>query len=424
MLHRQAILAVEGASAGLRQDDLSQNGSRHSGPSHSDPSRNDPRLNDPSRNILLQNILRHSQLRRMAPRATLAAIRPLALACGVTRLADVTGLDTVGIPVFHAVRPLARSVSVSQGKGITRDAARVSALIETIELHHAEHVAPTSSGMARAGDFLLEEDAHAHAWCDGNDLLSGRTIRVAHSRVSMDYAGSGDVPPIATSSGLASGNDRVEAILAGLYECIERDAHSRWLGLPPGLRQQCAIDPDTITRPLGRRLLRMVRAAGLGFRLWSFGDDHELAAIACALYETGAPAATVLPPTIGAGAHLDPGVALVRAVTEAAQARVTLIAGARDDLTCAAYDDPAHLRLRLLTLDVGCDPPRLPWERLRSRSTGSSAHDLDLILARAAAAGARQIACVDLSEPDLPIAVVKILVSGFDPPACAHAHRA
>ena len=72
--------------------------------------------------------------RRQPPVATLAAIRPIAAHCGVTRLADVTGLDTIGIPVFQAIRPLARSLSVSQGKGVTRVAARVSALMEAIEL--------------------------------------------------------------------------------------------------------------------------------------------------------------------------------------------------------------------------------------------------------------------------------------------------
>jgi ribosomal protein S12 methylthiotransferase accessory factor len=38
---------------------------------------------------------------------------------GVTRIANVTGLDRIGIPVAIAVRPNSRSVSVAQGKGQT-----------------------------------------------------------------------------------------------------------------------------------------------------------------------------------------------------------------------------------------------------------------------------------------------------------------
>ena len=59
---------------------------------------------------------------------------------GITRLADVTGLDDIGIPVVQAIRPNARSLSVSQGKGLDHDAATASALGESIELWHAEHI--------------------------------------------------------------------------------------------------------------------------------------------------------------------------------------------------------------------------------------------------------------------------------------------
>lgn len=332
--------------------------------------------------------------RRRPPAATLALVRPIAARCGITRLADVTGLDTIGIPVFQAIRPLARSISVSQGKGVTRVAARVSALMEAIELHHAETIEPTD----------LEEGR-----CHAVDLLSGRTMRVPHALVSMDFA-RGEAS-IASSNGLASGNDRGEAIAAALAEVIERDAQSRWLDCPAAERHLGAIDPDTITSPLGRRLLRLVRAAGLGLRLWSFGEEHEVAAIACALYEL-APE-PVLAPVMGAGAHLDPLVALVRAVTEAAQARATLIAGARDDLAPRDYEGAAALRLRLLIDSLSHGSPSLDWATLPRRASGCLARDVDGLLAGAEAAGARRIACVDLSDPALPIAVVKLIVPGF-----------
>jgi len=354
---------------------------------------------------------RFGTLRRRPPAATLALIRPIAAQCGVTRLADVTGLDTIGIPVFQAIRPMARSISVSQGKGATRVAARVSALMEAIELHHAEIAQPSWRGVARAGDCLAEYDGATIDWCSGTDLLSGQATRVPHALVSMDYARLGEAPLIATSNGLASGNDRTEAIVAGLCEVIERDAQSRWLGRSAAARHRAAIDPDTITAPLGRRLLRQIAAAGLGIRLWSFGEDHGVAAIACALYEL-APH-PVLMPVMGAGVHLEPVVALARAVTEAAQARATLIAGARDDLGDGDFAEPGAARLRFLMESFGHGRPGLDWAALRSRSSHCLARDGDQLLAGAEGAGARQIACVDLAGRDLPIAVVKILVPGF-----------
>jgi len=350
--------------------------------------------------------------RRLPPKHTLSAILPLAERYGVTRLADVTGLDRIGIPVFQAIRPMARSMTVSQGKGLTRTAARVSALMEAIELHCAELVAPDAFGLRQEGDSAADGVKGEIGWCRGTDLLSGRATRVPHAHVSMDYAQIG-TPPAASSNGLASGNDRTEAIVSSLCELIERDAQSRWLGRPAAIRQRAAIDPDTITDPVGLRLLRTLRAAGLGFRLWSFGEDHGVAAIACAVYDLSSHSALVLPPTMGAGAHLEPGIALARAVTEAVQIRATLIAGARDDLTERDYNAPQLQRLRFLLESSGAAAPRQRWSSLRSRSTACLARDRDLLLAAATNAGASQIACIDLGEAGSPTAVVKILTPGF-----------
>src|SRR5262245_57519234 len=70
--------------------------------------------------------------------AFLRTLQPKLAGVGITRLADVTGLDRLGVPVVLAVRPLGRSLAVSQGKGLTREQAAVSAILEAMELHHAE----------------------------------------------------------------------------------------------------------------------------------------------------------------------------------------------------------------------------------------------------------------------------------------------
>src|SRR5438552_592107 len=69
--------------------------------------------------------------RARSPRATLARMRPLMKRLGITRLACLTGLDAVGVPVWAAIRPNGRSLSTSQGKGLSDDAAAVSALMES-----------------------------------------------------------------------------------------------------------------------------------------------------------------------------------------------------------------------------------------------------------------------------------------------------
>ena len=55
--------------------------------------------------------------RVLPPRDTLAKIEPHLSAIGVTRCADVTDLDRIGIPVFCAIRPLGKMISGHQWQG-------------------------------------------------------------------------------------------------------------------------------------------------------------------------------------------------------------------------------------------------------------------------------------------------------------------
>ncbi len=61
--------------------------------------------------------------RAVPPKDTVARVRRFLPVMGITRVANVTGLDTVGIPVVMVCRPNSRSISVSQGKGCDLDAA-------------------------------------------------------------------------------------------------------------------------------------------------------------------------------------------------------------------------------------------------------------------------------------------------------------
>ena len=78
--------------------------------------------------------------RAIPPAQTLQRIQPLLPIFGITRIADLTRLDRVGLPVVQCVRPNARSLSVSQGKGLDLISAKVSALMESIETFHAETI--------------------------------------------------------------------------------------------------------------------------------------------------------------------------------------------------------------------------------------------------------------------------------------------
>src|SRR5437879_1103477 len=74
------------------------------------------------------------------PTTTLSRVMPHASRMGITRIAVLTGLDVIGIPVAAAYRPNSRSISVHQGKGSTLAAAKASAVMEAAESFHAENL--------------------------------------------------------------------------------------------------------------------------------------------------------------------------------------------------------------------------------------------------------------------------------------------
>src|SRR4029077_10358873 len=85
-------------------------------------------------------VLREGTHRSQNVEVTLKHVLALAPVMGITRVANVTGLDSVGIPVVMVCRPNSRSLAVSQGKGIDLASARASGLMEAAELYHAETI--------------------------------------------------------------------------------------------------------------------------------------------------------------------------------------------------------------------------------------------------------------------------------------------
>ena len=95
---------------------------------------------------------------------------------GITRIANITGLDRLGIPVVMVCRPNSRSIAVSQGKGLTLDAAKASGLMESVETFHAESITrPLDSRYGPGARPLSSPSEHrATAPCDGEPLQYGR----------------------------------------------------------------------------------------------------------------------------------------------------------------------------------------------------------------------------------------------------------
>lgn len=363
---------------------------------------------------------------RAAPLATtLARARRIARRIGVTRVADVTGLDTLGIPVVSAIRPDGRSLSTSQGKGVSRDAAIASALMESIEGWHAERIVlravrGTYAAMKPRGAVdprllprrrgRLDPD-RVWRWLPAWDVARGRRALVPDQAVTLDFRF--ETPPAldVSSNGLASGNHLLEAIAHGLCEVIERDAEARWRRA----RGRRRVDLATVEDPVARGLIDRCRRAGAAVGVWDLTSDVGVPVFGCALVaDPDEPAWRPLGVYWGFGCHLDPAIALVRALTEAAQTRVTYVAGSRDDFFPFDYARATDEELtRVVWADV--HDRRGPWLDLRRvprAATATFEGDLDVLLAALARVGAPSVLVCDLSRAEHGVPVVKVIVPG------------
>lgn len=277
------------------------------------------------------------------PALTWEIIEPLFETVGITRIADVTGLDVFGIPVVMAVRPLSWTLSVSQGKGQNLLLAKVSGAMESIELWHAERAHPPVTDRGVSAEELdipyrvaglgavmspLVDQRTPLDWVTARGLESGSHVPLPKDLVCFPDPRLHQWTPgwiRANSNGLASGNSVEEATLHAMYEVAERDSLSR--PTPEEYATTPTIDPDTVEDEACRSMIDRIVDAGGRISMHMLPSAFGVPTFRCVVWSWDFPLICS-----GFGAHLDPAVALSRAITEAAQGRLATIAGSRDDL--------------------------------------------------------------------------------------------
>ena len=371
--------------------------------------------------------------RTVAPDETLARVRPFMSTMGITRIANITGLDRLGIPVVMVCRPNSRSIAVSQGKGLTLDAAKASGLMESVETFHAESITrPLVLATAReldrshplaniellpramASRFNMDEPI---LWIEGRDIVGGSSRWLPYEFVHTDYTlppgpASGYFP--ANTNGLASGNHFLEAVSHGICEVIERDAVTLCLQSGERFRRQRVLRLDSVDDEACRELLEKFARARVNVRVWDTTSDVGVASFYCLVM--GEDDGFVYP-EFGSGCHPARQVALLRALTEAAQARTTYIAGSRDDFSRSDYSETARSRrserCRML-MDTGGEERY--FHDVPSSESETIREDVDWIIGRLQSVGIQQVLVVDLTRPEFGIPVVRVVIPGLEGP--------
>lgn len=372
--------------------------------------------------------------RTIDPQATVERILGLAPIFGITRVANVTGLDVIGLPVVMVCRPNSRSLAVSQGKGLDFAAARASGLMEAIELWHAEridrpvrlathnqlrfsHRVANLGGLPRTTAGIFHDELKT-LWIEGVDLPSGEPVLLPYELVHMDTTR--PMPPGSgcftfSSNGLASGNHALEAIGHGLCEVIERDANTLSELGGEAAETEARVDLETIDDPLCREVLDLYARAGVAVAVWDITSDLGVPAFRALVLDAEADPFQIRGAGGGMGCHPSRGVALLRALTEAAQSRLTTIAGARDDMPLRKYeiwrDADALDRLRKSVVEAS---PTRDFRAAPDFAAETFEEDLEALLGRLADAGFPEVIAVDLTHPGLDLPVVRVVVPGLE----------
>lgn len=409
---------------------------------------------------------------------TLAKITPICKDIGVTRISDITYMDKLYIPNFSAILPNTEdSIWVYSGKGITKQHAKVSALMESIERYCSlpstfskNFIHGTYSELSKTYKKVLHPNEVVEPvepiyndkesimdYVLGFDILKNEEILVPAPLVFAKFyakSPSVNVFPYSHTNGLASGNVLEEAICHGLCEVIERDAIS--------IADLCS---SSIPYSILERITKSLKNLDYGSCLINqipenkFVDDSNIypdvniseivkefepikflvrkftdAGFSLLIKDItqkdiGIP--TFVASSIewitkdygyfakGYGTHLDSRIALIRAITELSQTRAVNIQGARDDLKKVQYRENDEIYKRKWEFIASSsnhtnNNKNKPFSEIKTFVKKDILDDIKIILNRLKKAGLKRVIVVDLTNPNIGIPVVRIIVPGLE----------
>ena len=362
--------------------------------------------------------------RAVSPEETFSRIESKMTIAGITRVADITDLDRIGIPVFSSIRPGAEkgAVSVYNGKGATPAEAKVSAMMEGIErysaeVHDCELVVSNYSSLKNEANTLgpkdlilpMESDPDAAIpWVEGYDLMNDEEIFVPASAVFHLLPKEYHQLFRTNTNGLASGNELEEAIFHGLSEVIERDAWS----LVEATRKTGPIVTET-DGGLAGELLKKFSDAMVEVRLKDITSDVSVPTIAAASDDVKLKDPALL--TIGMGTHTSAEVAVLRALTEVAQSRLTQIHGAREDTTTADFRRSiGYERTKRLNKHWFQDSESRPFSEIKSHDSDDFLDDIGYMFHRLEDAGMDRAVVVEMTREEVGVPVIRVIVPGLE----------
>lgn len=367
----------------------------------------------------------NNETQRASPLAeTLARIEPKVPAAGITRVADITSLDRIGIPVFSCIRPTAEdgAITVYNGKGATVEESRISAIMEGIERYSAEaHDREIRTALfqelegrepvVNPVDLILPEGAMTDrfmSWYQGYDIVNNETVWVPAFAIFHP------VPPRhrgvfrTNTNGLASGNTIEEAVFHALSEIIERDA---WSLVESTRNTGPAV--VGIDDPVINDMQKKFADAQVEVTIRDITSDIGIPTIAAVADDVLLKDPSLL--TIGIGTHTSARIAVMRALTEVAQSRLTQIHGAREDTTIADLRKKmGYERAKRINGYWYRDNGTVEYSTIASSDSDDFLTDIHNIIVALEKKGLDRVIVVDLTREEIGIPVVRVIVPGLE----------
>ncbi|SEI08313.1 ribosomal protein S12 methylthiotransferase accessory factor [Rhizobium tibeticum] len=287
------------------------------------------------------------------PGIYLRGLLPMCRHAGITRIADLTGLDRLTLPAVQTIRPNALSEVTSLGRGRSIQHAAIGAIMEALERYYAELLPAKSAVLASADELAIPEGLFdtqlvnstnaawrqtPTLWIAAHDLRSGSRQMVPLELVHTRYT---DPPPdfdglfLRNTTGLACHSTWHQAAAHALFECIERDAIARAFSTH-GFFDRHRLAPESLGAAVNRRIgLLAEHSISVGF--WLAPSPTGIAVVWCQSIEIGAGHPALALPTEGYCAGQNLHQAAENALLEALATRAGAISGARDDQTAGHY---------------------------------------------------------------------------------------
>lgn len=370
--------------------------------------------------------------RAIEPSKTISNYENKLKIAGITRITEITHLDRVKIPVYSAIRPTAQDggVSIYAGKGLGKTQAKASAMMEGFERYSAEKqeidlensIISTFNDLKDSinpKDLILPNETknldfdHAEIeWTLTTDIVTEKKYYIPSNAIFHPYTPKNSVPLFkGNTNGLASGNVLEEAVLHGILEVIERDA---WSIFELTKKNKKQIDIKTIKNPLINELLNKFKKEAIDIKLMDLTADVNIPTIAATADDTLLKDPALL--TLGVGTHLNPEIAIIRALTEVAQSRATQIHGAREDTVRADFMRKAgYERMKRINNHYfNEENVQIQIDDIENKATDSLKKDIEIIVSELKKYSLDKILFSDLTREELGINVVRVIIPGTE----------